>query len=122
MGIMRRRRLSMLALALTASVFVLMNAGNAWAGKPKPPHIVVGPDHETAAVFSYANAIRERVFIPVPGVDQDADGVFDRRLSVVVGHAYTDVCVVASISTRTPRCPPPVERGTVWTQLAVPVT
>ena len=52
----------------------------------------------------------------------DADGVFDRRLSVVVGHAFTDVCVVASISTRTPTCPPPVESGTVWTQLAVPVT
>lgn len=52
----------------------------------------------------------------------DADGVFDRRLSVVVGHAFSDVCVVASISTREPTCPPPVERGTVWTQLAVPVT
>jgi hypothetical protein len=52
----------------------------------------------------------------------DADGTFDRRLSVVVGHAFSDVCVVASISTRQPTCPPPVERGTVWTQLAVPVT
>jgi hypothetical protein len=52
----------------------------------------------------------------------DAEGVFDRRLSVVVGHAFSDVCVVASISTREPTCPPSVERGTVWTQLAVPVT
>lgn len=51
----------------------------------------------------------------------DADGVFDRRLSVVVGHAFSDVCVVASISTREPTCPPPAEHGTVWTQLAVPV-
>jgi hypothetical protein len=50
----------------------------------------------------------------------DADGVFDRRLSVVVGHAFSDVCVVASITTRVPVCPPPVEDGTVWTQLAVP--
>jgi hypothetical protein len=50
----------------------------------------------------------------------DADGVFDRRLSVVVGRAFTDVCVVASISTRRPRCPAPAEDGTVWTQLAVP--
>jgi hypothetical protein len=50
----------------------------------------------------------------------DADGVFDRRLSVVVGHAFTDVCVVASITTRVPVCPPPAEDGTVWTQLAVP--
>jgi hypothetical protein len=50
----------------------------------------------------------------------DADGVFDRRLSVVVGHAFSDVCVVASITTGVPVCPPPVEVGTVWTQLAVP--
>ena len=40
-----------------------------------PPHRVLGPDGETADVFSYANAIRERVFIPVLGVDQDADGI-----------------------------------------------
>ena len=50
----------------------------------------------------------------------DADGRFDRRLAVVVGHAFTDVCVVASTSTRDPECPAPVESGTVWTRLAVP--
>jgi hypothetical protein len=50
----------------------------------------------------------------------DAEGVFDRHLSVVVGHAFSDVCVVASITTRTPVCPAPAEDGTVWTQLAVP--
>ena len=50
----------------------------------------------------------------------DADGVFDRHLSVVVGHAFTDVCVVASITTHSPPCPAPVDDGTVWTQLAVP--
>jgi X-Pro dipeptidyl-peptidase len=42
------------------------------------PSIVLGPDGETAAAFSYTDAIRERVFIPVPGVDQDRDGVVDR--------------------------------------------
>jgi hypothetical protein len=52
----------------------------------------------------------------------DADGVFDRRLSVVVGHAFSDVCVVASITTRTPVCPSPPENGTVWTRLAVPAS
>jgi hypothetical protein len=52
----------------------------------------------------------------------DADGSFDRRLSVVVGHAFSDVCVVASTTTREPVCPAPVEDGTVWTQLAVPAT
>lgn len=50
----------------------------------------------------------------------NASGEFDRRLAVVVGRAFTDVCVVASLSTRDPRCPAPVDAGTVWTQLAVP--
>jgi hypothetical protein len=50
----------------------------------------------------------------------DGDGRFDRRLAVVVGHAFTDVCVVASTSTRNPQCPAPVENGTVWARLAVP--
>jgi hypothetical protein len=50
----------------------------------------------------------------------DAEGEFDRRLGVVVGRAFSDVCVVASLSTRVPDCPPSVEDGTVWTQLAVP--
>ena len=52
----------------------------------------------------------------------DSDGRFDRRLAVVVGHAYSDVCVVASTSTREPQCPAPVQNGTVWSRLAVPVT
>jgi hypothetical protein len=52
----------------------------------------------------------------------DVDGVFDRRLSVVVGHAYSDVCVVASVTSRAPVCPVPADDGTVWTQLAVPPT
>jgi hypothetical protein len=51
----------------------------------------------------------------------DADGLFDRRVAVVVGHAFSDVCVVASASSREPACPPPVEDGTVWARLAVPV-
>jgi hypothetical protein len=50
----------------------------------------------------------------------DADGSFDRRLSVVVGHAFSDVCVVASTVSRRPACPAPVDDETVWLQLAVP--
>jgi len=49
----------------------------------------------------------------------DAEGVFDRRLSVVVGHAYSDVCVVATLSTRKPTCPGSGD-GAVWAVLAVP--
>ncbi len=51
----------------------------------------------------------------------NADGVFDRRLAVVVGHAFADVCIVASTSTREPPCPAGDEDGTVWSRLAVPV-
>jgi hypothetical protein len=50
----------------------------------------------------------------------DANGVFERRLAVVVGRTFSDVCVVASTSSREPACPPRVEDGTVWTRLAVP--
>ena len=50
----------------------------------------------------------------------DAEGKFDRRLSVVVGRAFSDVCVVASISRPAPACPAVVEDGTVWATLAVP--
>jgi hypothetical protein len=50
----------------------------------------------------------------------DAGGKFDRRLSVVVGHSYADVCVVASTSNLTPDCPPGTALGTVWSELAVP--
>jgi hypothetical protein len=50
----------------------------------------------------------------------NVDGEFDRRLGVVVGRAFTDVCIVASVSTRQPQCPPPVDDGTVWARLAVP--
>ena len=49
-------------------------------------------------------------------------GSFDRRLAVVVGRAYTDVCVVASTATLDPPCPASHDAGTVWSQLAVPPT
>ena len=50
----------------------------------------------------------------------NADGVFDRRLAVVVGHGYSDVCIVASTATREPACPASEQHGTVWSELAVP--
>jgi hypothetical protein len=52
----------------------------------------------------------------------DADGTFDRRVSVVVGHSFSDVCVVASTVAREPVCPARLEDGTVWARLAVPAT
>jgi hypothetical protein len=50
----------------------------------------------------------------------DAGGVFDRRLSVVVGRTFTDVCVVASVARRDPTCPAAADAETVWSRLAVP--
>ena len=38
----------------------------------------LGPDGKTAKTYSYQDAKRERVFIPVAGVDQDNNGVTDR--------------------------------------------
>jgi len=63
-------------LAVVAAACTAMAVSGTAAADP--PGIVVGADGETSAVFSYANAIRERVFVPVPGVDQDADGADDR--------------------------------------------
>jgi hypothetical protein len=52
----------------------------------------------------------------------DAEGSFERRLSVVVGHAFADVCVVASTSDAAPACPPAQSLATVWSELAVPLS
>src|SRR3954452_4583814 len=56
-------------LVPVAALAVLAAGGTASAAGP--PSIVIGADGETSPVFSYADAIRERVFIPVAGVDHD---------------------------------------------------
>ena len=53
---------------------VLAFAGTARAADPA---IIVGADGKTAPVFDYTQAVRERVYIPQPGVDQDSDGKTD---------------------------------------------
>src|SRR4051812_37135515 len=62
---------------ITAALTCAAATAAAGAAHAATPAIVIGADGETSPVFSYADAIRERVFIPVPGVDQDADGVTD---------------------------------------------
>jgi hypothetical protein len=52
----------------------------------------------------------------------NAAGEFDRSLAIVVGRAYTDVCVVASSAAREPECPALGDDRTVWLQLAIPPT
>src|SRR3954451_22862121 len=58
------------ALALAILAF----AGTARAADPA---ITIGADGKSAPVFDYTKAIRERVFIPQPGVDQDGNGKMD---------------------------------------------
>jgi X-Pro dipeptidyl-peptidase len=58
----------------TVALAVLGFAGTARAADPV---VTVGDDGTTAPVFDYAQAIRERVFIPQPGVDQDSNGKVD---------------------------------------------
>ena len=56
---------------LVAGAFALLGASDAGAQ-------VTGPDGLTAPTYSFQTATRERVYIPVTGVDQDADGTTDR--------------------------------------------
>ena len=74
-------------LAIVFAVAMLGLGGTAGAAEPT---IVVGADGTTAPAFSYVNAIRERVFIPVPGVDQDLDGVVDRTAIDIIRPAETN--------------------------------
>jgi X-Pro dipeptidyl-peptidase len=55
-----------------------MALGTGAAHAAADPVITVGADGKTAPVFSYADATRERVWVPNTGVDQNNDGVIDR--------------------------------------------
>ena len=81
-----KRRAIWLAFALAA--FIVSSVGQT-AAATDPPAIVIGADGETAPVFSYADAVRERVFIPVAGVDQDNDGVTDEIAADIIRPAET---------------------------------
>ncbi|HET8758527.1 MAG TPA: CocE/NonD family hydrolase [Solirubrobacteraceae bacterium] len=56
----------------------LVVLGWALPAAPDAAAQVTGPDGLTAPTYSYQDATRERVYIPVTGVDQDADGMTDR--------------------------------------------
>ncbi|HEY6892424.1 MAG TPA: CocE/NonD family hydrolase [Solirubrobacter sp.] len=55
-----------------------MALGTGGVAHAADPVITVGADGKTAPVFSYADAKRERVWVPNTGVDQNGDGVIDR--------------------------------------------
>jgi X-Pro dipeptidyl-peptidase len=71
------RALSGARLTVVLATAVVALAAPAAGFSADPPSIVV-TDGVTQPVFSYADAIRERVWIPVPGIDQNSDGVTDR--------------------------------------------
>src|SRR5262249_5300279 len=75
-------------LACAAIAAVAMSIGG--TASADTPTVVIGPDGETSAVFGYADAIRERVWIPVAGVDQNVDGVDDRVALDIIRPAATN--------------------------------
>jgi X-Pro dipeptidyl-peptidase len=74
--------------AAAAFAAALLGLPSASAGGT--PTISLGADGETSAAFSYTSAIRERVFIPIAGVDQDGDGADDRIAIDVTRPAETE--------------------------------
>ncbi len=64
--------------------------------------VTLDPNGESASVYSYANAIRERVFIPAQGIDQNGDAVTDRTALDIIRPVETNsglkvpVIIVAS--------------------------
>ncbi|MDR3203117.1 MAG: prolyl oligopeptidase family serine peptidase, partial [Bifidobacteriaceae bacterium] len=69
----RRSSAGVAAIAAAALLASTLVAGPAQSADP----VITIVDGKTAPVFSYTDAIRERVFITVAGVDQDLDGVDD---------------------------------------------
>ena len=61
-----------LGITLAVGLMLLGLPGTASAAPP------LGPDGETAPVYDYTQAVRERVLIPQPGIDQDGNGVPDK--------------------------------------------
>jgi hypothetical protein len=75
----------------------------------------------TLRVFGLASGQPRRVLAEWT-LAPNAAGEFDRSLAIVVGRAYTDVCVVASSAVREPECPAQSDDRTVWLRLAIPPT
>src|SRR3954471_18661093 len=71
-------RIGARGIAAGVAMLAALALGAPAAHAQAAPGITIGADGETAPAFSYQDAKRERVFIPVAGVDQDNDGTTDR--------------------------------------------
>jgi X-Pro dipeptidyl-peptidase len=71
-----RRRIWTAGIALVSAAVLPLLVPTAALAVPGVDEISI-VNGETAPAFDYTEAVRERVFIPVPGVDQDLDGVDD---------------------------------------------
>jgi X-Pro dipeptidyl-peptidase len=60
-----------------AKAAILVVASLGFGGTAQAAEVTIGEDGRTAPIFDYTQAIRERVFIPQPGVDQDGNGRVD---------------------------------------------
>jgi X-Pro dipeptidyl-peptidase len=74
-------RLSAAFAAGAVALAVLATGATAQAAEPA---VTIGADGRTAPVFDYQEAIRERVYIPQPGIDQDRDGVDDKIAADII--------------------------------------
>ncbi len=79
-------------VALLCAVALMVGTSTAAAAVP-----TVGSDGVTAPVFAYASAVRERVFIAQPGIDQDGNGVDDQIAIEVIRPAGVDAGSVPAI-------------------------
>jgi X-Pro dipeptidyl-peptidase len=66
-----------LAGRIAIGAVALAILGFAGTASAADPQVTIGEDGKTAPAFDYTQAIRERVFIPQPGVDQDGNGKMD---------------------------------------------
>ena len=53
------------------------SSGSAGTASAADPAVTIGADGKTAPVFDYTQAVRERVYIPQPGMDQDRNDQMD---------------------------------------------
>ncbi len=91
----------------SSHIVLLATLGALLAAAPaSATSITIGGDGETASAFDLTQAIRERVFIPQPGIDQDGDGVDDKIAIEISGRwsrAPRSRCRRSSTRARTSR-------------------